>query len=108
MGMAATKRQTRILVSLVCAILFLSTANGIRSLATDENHKESDILTETENSTDPILPTGSPKTEQHADQGPQMIGFEENCNNLDEEEECLMRRTLAAHVDYIYTQEHNP
>jgi len=110
MGMAATKRQTRILVSLVCAILFLSTANGIRSLATDENHnsKESDILTETENSTDPILPTGSPKTEQHADQGPQMNGFEENCNNLDEEEECLMRRTLAAHVDYIYTQEHNP
>jgi hypothetical protein len=54
------------------------------------------------------LPTGGPKTEQHADQGPQMNGFEENCNNLDEEEECLMRRTLAAHVDYIYTQEHNP
>ncbi|KAE8660872.1 Phytosulfokine [Hibiscus syriacus] len=25
-----------------------------------------------------------------------------------EEEECLIRRTLAAHVDYIYTQNHNP
>ncbi|KAJ6335304.1 hypothetical protein OIU76_007425 [Salix suchowensis] len=24
------------------------------------------------------------------------------------EEECLMRRTLAAHVDYIYTQKHKP
>ncbi|KAE8715752.1 Phytosulfokine [Hibiscus syriacus] len=24
------------------------------------------------------------------------------------EDECLMRRTLAAHVDYIYTQKHNP
>ncbi|KAE8708275.1 Phytosulfokine [Hibiscus syriacus] len=26
----------------------------------------------------------------------------------EEEEECLMRRTLAAHVDYIYTQKTNP
>ncbi|AES94502.1 putative phytosulfokine [Medicago truncatula] len=25
-----------------------------------------------------------------------------------EEEECLMRRTLVAHTDYIYTQKHNP
>ncbi|KAF7849167.1 hypothetical protein BT93_C0514 [Corymbia citriodora subsp. variegata] len=24
------------------------------------------------------------------------------------EEECLVRRTLAAHIDYIYTQKHNP
>lgn len=24
-----------------------------------------------------------------------------------EEQECLMRRTLAAHVDYIYTQKHH-
>ncbi|XAR51391.1 hypothetical protein NMG60_11006005 [Bertholletia excelsa] len=23
------------------------------------------------------------------------------------DEECLMRRTLAAHTDYIYTQKHN-
>ncbi|KAI9124048.1 hypothetical protein K1719_005348 [Acacia pycnantha] len=23
-------------------------------------------------------------------------------------EECLMRRTLAAHLDYIYTQKHKP
>ncbi|OWM82083.1 hypothetical protein CDL15_Pgr001657 [Punica granatum] len=23
------------------------------------------------------------------------------------EEECLMRRTLNAHIDYIYTQKHN-
>jgi len=26
----------------------------------------------------------------------------------EETEECLMRRTLAAHVDYIYTQKHKP
>ncbi|XP_052195095.1 phytosulfokines-like [Diospyros lotus] len=24
------------------------------------------------------------------------------------DEECLMRRTLAAHLDYIYTQKHQP
>ncbi|KAF7849164.1 hypothetical protein BT93_L1169 [Corymbia citriodora subsp. variegata] len=24
------------------------------------------------------------------------------------EEECLVRRTLAAHIDYIYTQKHHP
>ncbi|KAJ4844197.1 hypothetical protein Tsubulata_000873 [Turnera subulata] len=32
---------------------------------------------------------------------------EESCEG-DGEEECLMRRTLAAHVDYIYTQKHKP
>ncbi|XP_047162140.1 phytosulfokines-like [Vigna umbellata] len=26
----------------------------------------------------------------------------------EETEECLMRRTLAAHVDYIYTQKNKP
>ncbi|CAL9002093.1 unnamed protein product [Prunus brigantina] len=32
---------------------------------------------------------------------------DESCEGAGEEE-CLMRRTLAAHVDYIYTQKHNP
>ncbi|XP_054789941.1 phytosulfokines-like [Prosopis cineraria] len=33
----------------------------------------------------------------------------ENCDEAVEgKEECLMRRTLAAHVDYIYTQKHKP
>ncbi|KAG6493902.1 phytosulfokines 3-like [Zingiber officinale] len=32
----------------------------------------------------------------------------EGCGNGEEEDECLMRRTLVAHTDYIYTQEkHN-
>ncbi|WCJ31487.1 phytosulfokine 4 precursor [Euphorbia peplus] len=31
----------------------------------------------------------------------------ESCDGVGEEE-CLMRRTLAAHTDYIYTQNHNP
>ncbi|KAI9106446.1 hypothetical protein K1719_021974 [Acacia pycnantha] len=34
---------------------------------------------------------------------------DENCDETVEgKEECLMRRTLVAHVDYIYTQKHKP
>ncbi|KAJ1381767.1 Phytosulfokine [Sesbania bispinosa] len=32
---------------------------------------------------------------------------DKSCEGI-REEECLMRRTLAAHIDYIYTQKHNP
>lgn len=32
---------------------------------------------------------------------------DENCEGLGEEE-CLMRRTLVAHTDYIYTQKQKP
>ncbi|KAI4315095.1 hypothetical protein L6164_027941 [Bauhinia variegata] len=32
---------------------------------------------------------------------------DESCDGVTEEE-CLMRRTLAAHIDYIYTQKHKP
>ncbi|KAK3231199.1 hypothetical protein Dsin_003080 [Dipteronia sinensis] len=32
---------------------------------------------------------------------------EVNCEGVGKEE-CLMRRTLVAHVDYIYTQKHHP
>ncbi|GMJ15272.1 phytosulfokine 4 precursor [Hibiscus trionum] len=35
------------------------------------------------------------------------VEADENCQGV-AEEECLMRRTLAAHVDYIYTQNHTP
>ncbi|XP_050210751.1 phytosulfokines-like [Mercurialis annua] len=31
----------------------------------------------------------------------------ENCDG-DGKEDCLRRRTLEAHLDYIYTQKHNP
>ncbi|KAL8154055.1 hypothetical protein V2J09_011815 [Rumex salicifolius] len=31
---------------------------------------------------------------------------DESCDGLDKDE-CLMRRTLVAHLDYIYTQSHN-
>ncbi|ERN18561.1 hypothetical protein AMTRI_Chr12g272540 [Amborella trichopoda] len=44
----------------------------------------------------------------HTTQQPGLGGEEidESCENLNEEE-CLMRRTLVAHTDYIYTQKHN-
>ncbi|XVF39777.1 hypothetical protein PTKIN_Ptkin01aG0059800 [Pterospermum kingtungense] len=35
------------------------------------------------------------------------VDIDENCEGAGKEE-CLMRRTLAAHVDYIYTQKHKP
>ncbi|CAH8280955.1 unnamed protein product [Arabidopsis lyrata] len=33
---------------------------------------------------------------------------EGNCEGVGEEECFLIRRTLVAHTDYIYTQDHNP
>ncbi|GMJ12869.1 phytosulfokine 4 precursor [Hibiscus trionum] len=33
---------------------------------------------------------------------------EDSCNGIEEDDECLMRRTLAANVDYIYTQNSKP
>ncbi|XP_058219622.1 phytosulfokines 3-like [Rhododendron vialii] len=35
------------------------------------------------------------------------VYHEENCDGVDKEE-CLIRRTLAAHIDYIYTQKQGP
>lgn len=35
------------------------------------------------------------------------VDIEENCKSISEED-CLMRRTLVAHTDYIYTQKEKP
>jgi hypothetical protein len=29
------------------------------------------------------------------------------CEGANDEDECMMRRTLNAHTDYIYTQQHH-
>ncbi|KAL6216722.1 PREDICTED: phytosulfokines 3-like [Fragaria vesca subsp. vesca] len=54
-------------------------------------------------------PNSELKTVQHQGAGAdQNIDFEDgevSCEGVNEEE-CLMRRTLVAHVDYIYTQKH--
>ncbi|XP_051140273.1 phytosulfokines-like [Andrographis paniculata] len=39
--------------------------------------------------------------------GEEDVGVEESCKGIGEDE-CLMRRSLNAHLDYIYTQSHNP
>ncbi|OWM64776.1 phytosulfokines-like [Punica granatum] len=48
----------------------------------------------------PVLPFSS-TAESHSG----VTEAEESCEGRGEEE-CLMRRTLAAHIDYIYTQKH--
>ncbi|KAF3434516.1 hypothetical protein FNV43_RR21601 [Rhamnella rubrinervis] len=51
----------------------------------------------------------SPLKVQHVDDDheTEKVMVEESCEGVGEEE-CLMRRTLAAHIDYIYTQKHKP
>ncbi|XVF01407.1 hypothetical protein REPUB_Repub04eG0086700 [Reevesia pubescens] len=44
---------------------------------------------------------------QHLDGEAEKVEVEDGCEGIGEEE-CLMRRTLAAHIDYIYTQETKP
>ncbi|GJW06835.1 phytosulfokines 3-like protein [Tanacetum coccineum] len=39
--------------------------------------------------------------------GAETVETEEGCEGIGEDE-CLMRRTLVAHIDYIYTQKKNP
>ncbi|KAF7828598.1 phytosulfokines-like [Senna tora] len=40
-------------------------------------------------------------------QGGGVDAEDDKCGSVSEEE-CLMRRTLVAHLDYIYTQHHKP
>ncbi|XP_061354635.1 phytosulfokines-like [Gastrolobium bilobum] len=44
---------------------------------------------------------------QHGVLEEEIANIEETCESSGEEE-CLMRRTLAAHTDYIYTQKQKP
>ncbi|KAE8057028.1 hypothetical protein FH972_013750 [Carpinus fangiana] len=51
------------------------------------------------------------RTQQHGlrtDVKAENVEIEESCEGVEGKEECLMRRTLAAHLDYIYTQKHKP
>ncbi|XP_019194958.1 PREDICTED: phytosulfokines-like [Ipomoea nil] len=52
------------------------------------------------------LPESHEATTLNKTQHQVMIEKEESCKGVGEEE-CLMRRTLAAHLDYIYTQKEN-
>ncbi|OIW12847.1 hypothetical protein TanjilG_24780 [Lupinus angustifolius] len=57
----------------------------------------------------------APASSLHISNNSQNKIFEEESVNMEEsscegiaEEDCLMRRTLAAHTDYIYTDKHKP
>ncbi|XP_059631163.1 phytosulfokines-like [Cornus florida] len=52
-------------------------------------------------------PEPSLVTPQIGVNGAESIEADEACEGV-EKEECLMRRTLVAHTDYIYTQKHKP
>ncbi|KAK9287061.1 hypothetical protein L1049_015470 [Liquidambar formosana] len=57
---------------------------------------------------EPAFSNVAPVKTQHGDvEGAKNVEVEENCEGPGEEE-CLMRRTLAAHLDYIYTQKQKP
>ncbi|KAK7343535.1 hypothetical protein VNO77_12338 [Canavalia gladiata] len=49
----------------------------------------------------------SSKTQHGVLEEDKVVDVEETCDGIGEEE-CLMRRTLVAHTDYIYTQKHKP
>ncbi|CAA0199841.1 unnamed protein product [Arabidopsis thaliana] len=50
-------------------------------------------------------PKPSPTTHEKASTKGDRDGVE--CKNSDSEEECLVKKTVAAHTDYIYTQDLN-
>ncbi|KAL0450139.1 UNVERIFIED_CONTAM: phytosulfokine3 [Sesamum latifolium] len=52
-------------------------------------------------------PTAQDKVEAKNEVKVEAGQVEESCQGIGEDE-CLMRRTLAAHLDYIYTQHHKP
>ncbi|KAJ6739854.1 PHYTOSULFOKINES 3 [Salix purpurea] len=57
---------------------------------------------------EPDFPNGSlAKNHQKVVEAESAEVMEEICEGVGEEE-CLMRRTLAAHTDYIYTQKQKP
>ncbi|GMH14858.1 hypothetical protein Nepgr_016699 [Nepenthes gracilis] len=59
---------------------------------------------------EPSLRRTSPAESQHRDidgVAGEFVDDNETCAGVNEEE-CLMRRTLVAHTDYIYTQNQNP
>ncbi|KAK9061914.1 hypothetical protein SSX86_019098 [Deinandra increscens subsp. villosa] len=55
----------------------------------------------------PITATAAMTNHQNKG-GAETAEIEEGCEEGIGEDECLMRRTLVAHTDYIYTQKKNP
>ncbi|KAL4615171.1 hypothetical protein ACB092_07G105400 [Castanea dentata] len=56
---------------------------------------------------EPTFSDATPINTQHVDAELEKVMVEDLCVGVGKEE-CLERRTLAAHLDYIYTQKHKP
>ncbi|CAJ2630401.1 phytosulfokines 3-like [Trifolium pratense] len=52
-------------------------------------------------------PTISSNTQYDEVLEDEKVNIEDNCEGISEDD-CLMRRTLVAHTDYIYTQKQKP
>uniref|UniRef100_A0A0C9S4Q4 Phytosulfokine n=1 Tax=Wollemia nobilis TaxID=56998 RepID=A0A0C9S4Q4_9CONI len=87
----------------LCAILLLlSTALASRPLQTGSAQTSSNPEERLHKSVQQKLQDGVKAEELEQSKE---VELDLECKNL-EEEECLNRRTLAAHTDYIYTQHH--
>eukprot|EP01018_Ginkgo_biloba_P016810 Gb_26508 [translate_table: standard] len=105
--MSSNSDQPRIVlfIFILSTVLLLSTVTAIRSIPNrDANASvKSEVL------------SAAPGAIEQSLAGEKIDGKEAaieddldlDCHGIDEEE-CLIRRTLAAHVDYIYTQHDNP
>ncbi|VVA99503.1 unnamed protein product [Arabis nemorensis] len=56
---------------------------------------------------DGFAPPPIPSPSTHRARSRKGDGDGVECKNSDSEEECLLKKTVAAHTDYIYTQDLN-
>ncbi|CDY26658.1 hypothetical protein HID58_036566 [Brassica napus] len=84
------KMKTRMLIIFFTLVLLLSMASSVISR---------------EDGFAPLKPSPSSRTSTHESRKGNGVGVE--CKSSDSEEECLVKKTVAAHTDYIYTQDMN-
>ncbi|TVU47846.1 hypothetical protein EJB05_07460 [Eragrostis curvula] len=98
MAMASSSKKPQATLFLAAVLLFLICTRGLaaRPVPGSNGH-----MSQT------AVPTSA---QEKSGSGPGMeIGHDEpeamrECEGGEEQDECLMRRTLVAHTDYIYTQ----
>ncbi|KAJ0253360.1 Phytosulfokines 1 [Hirschfeldia incana] len=84
------KRKSKVLIILFSLLLFLGMASSVIS-------REDGLA--------PLKQSPSSRTSTHESRKGDRDGVE--CKSSDSEEECLVKKTVAAHTDYIYTQDMN-
>ncbi|CAN6901975.1 unnamed protein product [Brassica oleracea] len=88
------KMKSRMLIILFTLVLLLSMASSVISR---------------EDGFAPLKPSPSSRTSTHVSSSISRKGNGNGveCKSSDSEEECLVKKTVAAHTDYIYTQDMN-